>query len=274
MRQAIEHGMFVRRYEGKQGALALVWIHGLGESGLCFEQVVHESSLVRFTHIVPDMPGYGRSLHQEKPLDFAATADHLAAWMKAHVPAPAVVVGHSLGGVVALVLAERHPSLVRALVDVDGNKSLKDCEFSGQAAKVSFEDFAATRFAEMQQAIYLKGAIDWSGAGPLLEGSPNACAAYRGYYASLRLADPRTYHAHSLELVALSKPETLARRLAALKQPKFYIAGSPGGASPHSKELLVEAGVELVEIKPSTHWPFIDHPGKFAVELDAFLSHL
>ena len=44
------------------------------------------------------------------------------------------LVGHSMGGVTALLLAERHRSLVRGVVDIDGNKSPDDCTFSSQAA--------------------------------------------------------------------------------------------------------------------------------------------
>jgi pimeloyl-ACP methyl ester carboxylesterase len=97
-------------------------------------------------------------------------------------------------------------------------------------------------------------------------------AAARGYYASLRLADPSTFHLHSRELVEMSCREDLARRMAALEVPVVYIAGSPGGACRRSLELLEAADVEVVAISPSGHWPFIDRPAGFSREMVRILE--
>ena len=94
----------------------------------------------------------------------------------------------------------------------------------------------------------------------------------RGYYASLRLADPRAFHQNSAELVALSEPRELAARLAALPVPTVYLAGVPGGASDESHALLARAGVDVRNIEPSGHWPFLDQPGFFLGELGRFLT--
>jgi pimeloyl-ACP methyl ester carboxylesterase len=248
--------MFVRSVSGDPKLPSLVFVHGLGESGLCFEQVVGHPRLGPWTRYVVDLPGYGRSVWGE-PVSLAGLADHLAAWMREVHPGERVIpIGHSMGGVVALLLAERHPDLVDGVVDVDGNKSLGDCTFSSQAARQSLDPFENEGFDALRSRVYAAGERDM---------------AQRGYYASLRLCDPRAFHRHSVELVELSGREDLAMRLASLAVRKVYVAGQPGGACPRSMELLRDAKVPCVAIAPSGHWPFLDQPGAFVAALEAFL---
>lgn len=267
--QSIEHGMFVREVGGSRagrprgsakpttdpasaGRRGLLFIHGLGESGLCFARLLARSELAPYRLLVPDLPGYGRSVWpSEPPLALAGLADHLAAWLDQRGEPPVTVVGHSMGGVIAQLLAERHPAAVAAVIDVDGNKSAGDCVFSSRAAAYDLASFLEGGFDVLRETVYRRGKRD---------------LAQRGYYVSLQLADPRSYHQHSLELLELSRSEELASRLAALSQPKHYIAAVPDGASARTRELLTAAGVPWSAIEPSGHWPFIDQPDAF-VEL-------
>jgi pimeloyl-ACP methyl ester carboxylesterase len=75
-----------------------------------------------FCVITPDLPGYGES---EKPApsrfayDVAAFTSAIADLYAALSLGRATVVGHGLGGAIALTLAARHPELVSELVVVD-----------------------------------------------------------------------------------------------------------------------------------------------------------
>jgi pimeloyl-ACP methyl ester carboxylesterase len=68
----------------------------------------------------PDLRGRGRSNRLPGPVGITQHAEDCAAVVEASGGVPAVVVGHSMGGFVATVLAARRPDLVRALVLVDG----------------------------------------------------------------------------------------------------------------------------------------------------------
>jgi pimeloyl-ACP methyl ester carboxylesterase len=70
--------------------------------------------------LAPDLRGRGRSNGLPGPYGMAAHADDVAAVARALAGGPAVVVGHSMGGFVSLVLTHRHPDLVDRLVLVDG----------------------------------------------------------------------------------------------------------------------------------------------------------
>jgi pimeloyl-ACP methyl ester carboxylesterase len=257
-----EHGIFVRETGIGTAGGALVYVHGLGESGLCFEHLLCRPELRSWRQLIPDLPGYGRSPWPLRPLSLGEQADLLARWL-ADLPdgerRPLVVVGHSMGGVVGQMLCERHPELSAALVDVDGNVSRGDCVFSGRAAAQDLPAFVDRGFDRLRNAVYMQGRRE---------------EAQRGYYASLRLADPAAFHANSVELVELSSREGLATRLAALAGPVLYIAGVPGGACDRSRELLAAAGVRRIDIGPSGHWPFLDQADRFVSELVGFLATL
>ncbi|MCU0223189.1 MAG: alpha/beta hydrolase [Acidobacteria bacterium] len=249
---AVEDGWFVRETRPEDPAATIFYIHGLGESGLSFEGLLAAPELRSYRQVAPDMPGYGRSAWPERAPSLDETVEQLADFWRRRGEAPAVVVGHSLGGVLGQLLAERHPGLVLALVDVDGNKAGADAVFSGRAAAEPLEEFVASGFDRLREAVYRAGGKE---------------RAQRGYYASLRLADPRVFHRHSLDLVALSHGEGLARRLAALPMPRYYVAGAPGGASARSLELLRESAVPTLAVAPAGHWPFLDQPALFAALL-------
>jgi pimeloyl-ACP methyl ester carboxylesterase len=70
--------------------------------------------------LAPDLRGRGRSNQLPGPVGMTAHAQDCAAVIRHVVDDPVVVVGHSMGGFVATVLAARYPELVRALVLVDG----------------------------------------------------------------------------------------------------------------------------------------------------------
>jgi pimeloyl-ACP methyl ester carboxylesterase len=231
------------------GERSIVYVHGLGESGLCFEAFVLHPALAGATHVVPDLPGYGRSPWPAVPMSLDAVADHLIAWLAAERIDRPVIVGHSMGGVLGLLVAERAPERVAALVDVEGNVSLGDCTFSGKAAALSREQLIDGGFDRLREEM-----LDGAGGD----------RALRGYYASLRFADPATYHQHAVDLVDISRGETIAGRLAALAVPVVYVAGRAGGVCARSLELLTAAGVSWIGIDGAGHWPYIDRPDDVA----------
>jgi len=108
------HGSRVRYYVGGDGP-PLLLVHGL--SGAAANWVALAPLLVeRFRVLIPDLPGHAGSspLAGVKSLDpFAETVVALAEHERM---LPAALVGHSLGGLVALRLAVRRPEAVSGLV--------------------------------------------------------------------------------------------------------------------------------------------------------------
>lgn len=97
----------------------LLAIHGITGTHLSWQWLAEE--LTDWRLIAPDLRGRGRSNGLQGPFGMARHADDLAvALAAAGMPEPVTVIGHSMGGYVALVLAHRHPERVRRLLLVDG----------------------------------------------------------------------------------------------------------------------------------------------------------
>jgi pimeloyl-ACP methyl ester carboxylesterase len=243
--------MMVRRFGAGP---ELLWIHGLGEQSRSLDPIAAHPALAGFSHVLIDLPGYGRSPWPEQPDGLEQLAERLAAWIGDRRPA---LIGHSMGGVLATLIAER--IAVRAVVDVDGNLSRGDCTHSAKAAAYTLDDFVAHGFATMRAEVYEGGRTD---------------LALRGYHAAMTMASPQVFHHHALELVAMSEPETLVARLAALRPPVLFVAGVPGGICERSRALLDQHCVRWVGLEPSGHWVHIDQPDRFATEVAGFLREV
>jgi pimeloyl-ACP methyl ester carboxylesterase len=228
-------------------ARAIVYIHGLGESGVCFDPLVGDPALRGFRHVVIDLPGYGRAAWPAEPASLA----ELAEWVAARLEPDAILVGHSMGGVIGVELCERHPGAIGGFANIEGNVTPGDCTASAVAAAQPIDDFVARGFDRLRDDTYEQGATD---------------RAKRGYFASMRFADPRSFHRHAAELVRVSADESMAARLAAIaaRTPFVYVAGVPGGAAARTLELLAERAIPTVRVEPAGHWPFVDQPGAVA----------
>ena len=93
----------------------LVFLHGIGGRASSWAAIQQACAQAGYASVAWDMPGYGDSPMIE-PCTFDDLADALAALMDAQGLQQAVLVGHSLGGMVALQMWARHPERVAGLV--------------------------------------------------------------------------------------------------------------------------------------------------------------
>jgi pimeloyl-ACP methyl ester carboxylesterase len=93
---------------------AVVFIHGAGFDHSTWALHTRWFAHHGFAVLAPDLPGHGRSVGPSLP-SIAGMADWTAALLAAAGAAKAHLIGHSMGSLIALETASRHPDKVSAL---------------------------------------------------------------------------------------------------------------------------------------------------------------
>ena len=101
-------------WEDRGQGTSVILLHGLFLSREAWAPVVRDLASDHRV-IAFDMPGHGQSGWRDG-LDLDTMADDLALWIEENGAEPAILIGHSQGGMVALRMAARYPHLVARLV--------------------------------------------------------------------------------------------------------------------------------------------------------------
>jgi pimeloyl-ACP methyl ester carboxylesterase len=106
------------RRNGQMGSMPVVLLHGLSSHGAIYDNVVNVLESNYDVHRL-DFRGHGRSSRHPGTYDVNHHVSDIVAYLEAEVGQPAFLVGHSLGGVVAHLIAQRLPELVLGLFEED-----------------------------------------------------------------------------------------------------------------------------------------------------------
>src|SRR5262245_29891542 len=95
---------------------SVVLLHGNNFGGFYFKPIIDALTKEGFRVIVPDQIGYGRSSKPIAPYNFNSQARNTFLILQAEKIERAMVVGHSMGGMLAARLATQYPKAVERLV--------------------------------------------------------------------------------------------------------------------------------------------------------------
>lgn len=112
----------------------LVFLHGFGSTKEDYADVVHVDALDDRPVIAYDAPGCGASRCSDlSAVDVPFLVDVAETLLRrTGIDAEFDLVGHSLGGLTGLLLADRNPDRVTSFVNIEGNLAPEDCFLSRQ----------------------------------------------------------------------------------------------------------------------------------------------
>ncbi len=108
--------MLVRDIAAAPGAPTILLLHGWALSADLNWFRAYDTVAGHGRVLAVDVRGHGRGLRSEQPFTLDAAADDVAALLLHLGAEPAIMVGYSMGGSIALLLWRRHPECVRGLV--------------------------------------------------------------------------------------------------------------------------------------------------------------
>jgi pimeloyl-ACP methyl ester carboxylesterase len=101
--------------EGPASGPPLVLLHGGSARWQAFDSIIPD--LARDWHLyAPDLRGHGQSGRTSGRYRLQDYTDDMIAFLRQRLTEPAIVIGHSLGGMVALLAAAQCPTCVRAVI--------------------------------------------------------------------------------------------------------------------------------------------------------------
>jgi pimeloyl-ACP methyl ester carboxylesterase len=231
-----------------------------------FTRVITASALSGHRSVLVDLLGFGFS---DRPAEFGYTLEGHAlvvAELLDHIGLRGCeVIGHSLGGSVAITLTTLRPDLVSNLVVAEANLDPGGGAFSRVIAAQSEEEFVRAGSAAFLQRI--------------LAGAARGDESMTAFAGMLQVAASHAVYRSARALVEGIRPAMRAR-YNELPMPRAYIYGersvprdraSVMPDAPDPKE-LEEHGIRVLVVPCAGHFMMFDNPAGFALALKEALS--
>jgi len=269
---ATVHGRAVTYVEAGEGPVLLL-IHGMAGTCANWREVI-EPLAREHTVIAPDLPGHGESAAGGGDYSIGGLATGLRDLLLVLGHERATLVGHSLGGGVAMQMAYLFPEMVERLVLVSSGGLGPEVSPILRAAALPGADLFITATAGVGQRV---GST--VGRGLSLVGlRPNADVAEvaRGY-ASLQDSRRRAAFLATLHAVVGARGQRVDARdrlHLAESVPVMIVWGArdsiiPVGHGQEAHEMI--PGSRLVVFEDVGHLPQVEAPGRFIAAIQRFL---
>jgi len=244
---------------------SVLFVHGLGESGLCFVEAFQEPAMSPYNLIVPDLLGFGRStVDAGANFDFAAQVDRLCALLDATRVGSCYLIGHSMGGGIGTELCRLQPRRVDAFINFEGGLTPHDRFITNLALQAERDG----RFEAWLRDDFRRGKVqEWALRWP-------SCVRYA---ASVEMCLPQAFLGSAREIYRLyeaapgSTAGLIGERYRQLGVRRVFCWGAES-LSPESQRWLVEqSGLVQRRFDSAFHWVMLDRREAFYQFVSGFL---
>jgi 3-oxoadipate enol-lactonase len=234
----------------------LLLVHGIGSTRAFWDPILR--SLRDYECVAVDVPGFGDAPAIDEPVTVARLAAALDDRLDQDGLGPVVVIGHSLGGMIAQELALLARDRVRGLVLCNTIPGVTE-------GAREFNPVLAT-LAETEGSDAVADALLPAMFGP--KPLENTERARQRYLADMRAADPASLAAAFRSVLTFDARD----RLPELSVRALVIAGQHEGNDADQQELADLLDAHCVFLPGTSHLAPVEAPTAFAAEVVPFLK--
>jgi len=226
----------------------ILYLHGLGTSKQDFLPALNIEILKKYSIVSFDFPGCGQSSYDPNA---SRTIDDLVAITEEVVKKLELdsfhLIGHSMGGLTALLFAKRNPGKVKSFINVEGNLAPVDCRvFSEYVCNYPTDVDEKKFFLDFKNQIGNNG-------HPELDRFLSNLKKNVTYNAIRQYCQSIFNYCLNTDLLSYFKD---------LDLPKMFIYGEENHDLPYIGQLNKQ-GIVVREIPGSNHFPFYSNPETF-----------
>src|SRR5215208_4173551 len=254
---------------------ALLLLHGITNSSETWERA---ASLLaeRFTVIAPDLMGHGKSATPRGDYSLGAHASGARDVVTALGHDRVTVVGHSLGGGIAMQFAYQFPERTERLVLVSSGGLGREVNLLLRAAALPGSEFAL-RFLAPRWLGRAAGGVGWAGSRIGFKPGRDVGEMFQGFL-SLSDRETRAAFVQSLRAVVDTGGQRVNghdRLYLAAGLPTLLVWGErdpviPVGHAHGAHAAMPGSRLEL--FREAGHFPHMEEPERFAAVLEGFLA--
>lgn len=212
-----------------------------------------------------DLLGYGSQRETpEARLSLGAQVDHVSGFIASLPETPVWLLGHSMGGAIAMLVARRHSDLVSGVINVEGNFTLEDAFWSRKIITQSVEEWER-EYSAMQADI--PGWLKQWGVVPTSERAGRARQI-------LEWQSARTVYAMSQALVDETGDPSYKEAVRGVVEsgmPIHLIAGARSAAAWDVPDFVRAAAQSYTELPDTGHLMMLEDPDGFCAIVDGIL---
>ncbi len=230
----------------------MVCLHGLQSSKEMFENLLRRAFFRDLSYLAIDFVGFG---HSAKPESFSYTLEDQADMVEQLVKQMGIrnmhLIGHSLGGMVGILLLERLKAHIASFINMEGNLTLEDCGMSLKAVQYDFDAFKKSGYGKIKSEIA-------------------ACAELSApsRLQWLELIPDYVFYTTSRSIVDWSKSGKMLKKFLSSDVRKLFLYGDQN----RRKTKCLDSSVETAEIPHAGHFMLMDNPDACAGKITAFIA--
>ena len=233
----------------------IIILHGWGGSIITVLPIVNILKDKFRVHAI-DLPGFGESEEPKEPIDSFEYTNIIKAYMDKMEIKKAILIGHSFGGKLSIILGHKYPELVQKIILVNSAGLIPK---RSPIYYIKIYSFKTLRFIYKHFFFWLKDE-----------------AKLEKFYKKFGSTDYKDSSGVMRKILVTVVNENLLHLLGDIKAPTLLIWGDQDTATPLYMGKIMEKNIKdsgLVILEGTGHYSYLDDYQKFTVILRNFLKY-